>query len=217
MPRVLKSPPPADTALLSPFAFDDLGRHAKSQLEDARRQADEIIADAHREAERLKRQAEAAGRAAAVDAAEQDAAQRVARQLDALLPAVREAVDGLQQAKAGWLAHWEQAALHLATAIAERVIRREVARAPEITLSLVAEALELSAGSAELQLRMHPDDVDALGPRVERLIAEVGRLGAASLVADSAITPGGCRVETRHGTIDQQFEAQLSRIAQELS
>ena len=32
-----------------------------------------------------------------------------------------------------------------------------------------------------------------------------------------AITPGGCRVETRFGTIDQQFETQLARIEEELT
>ncbi len=133
------------------------------------------------------------------------------------MPAVREAVAGVEQAKAAWLTHWERSALGLATAIAERVIRREVARTPEITLSLVTEALELAAGSSEVQLRMHPDDLAALGSHVEQLLAEVGRLGAAALVADAAISPGGCRVDTRHGTIDQQFEAQLARIAQELS
>ena len=32
-----------------------------------------------------------------------------------------------------------------------------------------------------------------------------------------SITPGGCRVETRYGAIDQQFEAQLARIEEELT
>ena len=40
-------------------------------------------------------------------------------------------------------------------------------------------------------------------------------LGDAELVADPAITPGGCRVETRFGVIDQQFETQLARIEEE--
>ena len=32
----------------------------------------------------------------------------------------------------------------------------------------------------------------------------------------SAKNPGGCRIETLHGSIDQQFEAQLARIEEEL-
>ena len=41
-------------------------------------------------------------------------------------------------------------------------------------------------------------------------------LGDAEVIADAAIGQGGCRVETRFGTIDQQFESQLKRIAEEL-
>ncbi len=130
---------------------------------------------------------------------------------------VRQAVDDVRAAKTQWLVHWEQASLHLATAIAARVIRREVERTPEITLSLVREALELAAGSTDVQLRMHPDDLERLGPQLEHLLTELGRLGTPSVVADPAITPGGCRVEARHGTIDQQFDVQLARIEQELS
>jgi flagellar biosynthesis/type III secretory pathway protein FliH len=37
------------------------------------------------------------------------------------------------------------------------------------------------------------------------------------LVSDATVTAGGCRVETRFGTIDQQFEAQLARVEEELN
>ena len=41
-------------------------------------------------------------------------------------------------------------------------------------------------------------------------------LGETQIVADAAISPGGCRVETRFGAIDQTFEAQLARVEEEL-
>jgi len=48
------------------------------------------------------------------------------------------------------------------------------------------------------------------------LIDEMAALGSAEVTADAQITPGGCRVETRFGSIDQQFESQLKRIEEEL-
>ena len=105
----------------------------------------------------------------------------------------------------------------MATSIASRVIRREVERTPEITLTLVREALELAAGSADVQLRLHPRDLSALGPHVTQLAAELARLGKPEIVADASIEPGGCRIDTHHGFIDQQFAAQLARIEQELN
>lgn len=138
-------------------------------------------------------------------------------ELEKQLAAARAAVDAIHAARVQWLAHWHGAALGVATAIAERIIRREVERAPDVTLALVKEALELAAGSAQVQLVMHPDDLAALCGQVERLTAELARLGDAKIVADDSITRGGCRVDTRFGAIDQQIETQLARIALELA
>ncbi len=132
-------------------------------------------------------------------------------------PAIRAAVEELQAAKSVWLAHWERTAMHVAVAIAERVVRRELAAAPEITMALVREALELAAGSAELVLRLNPEDFNLLGDQAQRMAAELTRLGKVDVVADPAISKGGCRVDTRHGTIDQQLQVQLARIEAELT
>jgi len=217
MPRLLKSRPETDAGELSPFAFGDLAQQSLSQLERSRDEAAAILDEARQQAEQIRRAAEDEGRAAATAAAEQASSQRIRDELESLLPALRAAASEVEAARAAWLKHWEQSAIRVATAIAARVIRREVAHAPEITLDLVREALELAAGSSEVQLRMHPDDAAHLGPHVEQLLSEIQRLGRVSLVADAAIRRGGCRVDTAHGSIDQQFEAQLDRIAQELT
>jgi len=45
----------------------------------------------------------------------------------------------------------------------------------------------------------------------------LARLAPAEVIADQSISRGGCRVETPKGAIDQQFETQLARIAEELT
>jgi len=199
------------------FTFDDLAQYGQDHLEQARRQAAEILAGAEQEAAAIRHRASEQGKAAALAAAQQVLEEKVDRRLASLVAALGGAVDAIGDSKAEWLLHWEKTAVHVAAAIAGRVIRREVARTPEITLALVAEALELAAGSGEIHVRMHPDDLAVLGPHVERLTSELARLGNADLVADPTIEPGGCRVDTRFGTIDQQFAAQLERIEQELA
>ena len=217
MSRVLKAPPANEATELSAFAFDDLADSARTHLAAARREAAELLAAARQEAGRIRREAEQVGRAAAESAIEQTIDERVATQVATLVPGLQRAVADIQAARTECIVRWETAALGVATAIAARVIRREVAHAPEISLSLVREALELAAGSTDLQLRMHPDDVAALGAQVESLLGQLARRGREALIADAAITRGGCRVDTRAGSIDQQFEAQLARIEQELS
>ena len=48
-------------------------------------------------------------------------------------------------------------------------------------------------------------------------VLQVASLGVTQVVADAAITPGGCRVDTEFGSLDQQIEAQLNRITSELT
>jgi flagellar assembly protein FliH len=102
-------------------------------------------------------------------------------------------------------------------AIARRVVRREIAHAPEITLDLVRETLELASGHQSIILRMNPDDCKALGPQVERVISQLRLIGQAQIVADPTIASGGCKVETDFGAIDGQVATQLARIAEELT
>jgi flagellar assembly protein FliH len=64
---------------------------------------------------------------------------------------------------------------------------------------------------------MHPADVTAMGDQVQLLIAGLSSLGKAKVVSDAQITLGGCRIETKFGAIDQQFETQLARIEAELT
>jgi flagellar assembly protein FliH len=101
--------------------------------------------------------------------------------------------------------------------MAGRIVRSELQRRPEITLTLVREALELAAGSPGIRLHLNPEDHKTLGTQVSSLISAMSGIGSAEIVSDATISRGGCRVETRFGTIDQQFESQLKRIEEELA
>ena len=66
-------------------------------------------------------------------------------------------------------------------------------------------------------MHLHPQDYKKLGAQVRALTEAMSGLGDAEVTADATIERGGCRVETRFGTIDQQFESQLKRIEEELT
>lgn len=121
------------------------------------------------------------------------------------------------QAKHEWLSHWEKRATHVAIAISKRILGRELTHDPKITLNLVTEALELAEGSADVRILMNPHDLETLGDEIRRLTAEVSRLAPSEVLPDESVGRGGCRVETRHGAIENSFEAQLDRIEEELT
>ena len=195
------------------FNFDDMATQAEKYLDKVRAEAGQIVAKAQQEADAVRNKAEQEGHQAAMQAVEQV----VRKQLATALPALKQVIQEIQHAKQAWLTHWEASAVHVTAAIAERLIRRELSRQPEITLALVREALELAAGSSQVRIHLNPDDHQAIGAQVEMLTKELSTLTTAELIADPEITLGGCRVETRFGIIDQQFEAQLKRIEEELT
>src|SRR5262249_51311841 len=142
--------------------------------------------------------------------------QMIQTQLATVIPALRQAILDIHQAKQAWLAQWETAGIHLAAEIAKRLIRGELTRQPQIPLTLIREALQLAAGGGEVRLVLNPADHQALAGQGKLLVDEMAGLGDTQIVADAAISPGGCRVETRFGAIDQTFEAQLARVEEEL-
>ena len=216
MATIIKASGPIRPSDGSSFNFDDMTDRANSYLDTMRGQAAEILAKAQKDATAIRRKAEDEGREAAIKVAEKVMEERVGKQLATLLPAIAQAGKQLVQAKEAWLTHWERTAIHVAARMAERVIRRELKQQPQITAALVKEALELASGNADIQVRMHPDDLTALGSHVEALTREVARQGTAKIVADATISPGGCRVETRFGAVDQRIEEQLKRLEEEL-
>jgi flagellar assembly protein FliH len=199
------------------FNLEDLSVRANGYLAEVRTQAASLLVKAGREAVEIRQRAEQEGRQAAQRAAEAQIDERIGKQMGTLLPALNEAIQGIVQARQTWLAHSESTMLKVASAIASRIARREVKRQPDITLTLIREALEMAAGSTQIQLRLNPADHAALGGQVQTLVAELSRAGGAEVIADETISLGGCRVDTRSGGIDQQFEAQLARIEEELS
>ncbi len=137
--------------------------------------------------------------------------------MQTLLPALEHLVREINDMKGALLAEWERSTVKIAMAIASRIIRREVEHDPQISLEVIREALRLAAGSAEIKLHVNPSDYTNLGSQLHRVAATMAQIAPSEIIADASVSPGGCRVETKHGEIDQQIETQLCRIEEELN
>ena len=195
------------------FPFDDMGN---SYLGKVKEEAARIIADARKEAEKIKAQAIENGKRDSANALQATLNAKVEEQMKTLRPALEDVVHKLSQARFAWQRHWEQHALKTALAMAGRIVRGELKHRPDITLQWIKEALELAAGSEQVTLRLHPNDLKNLGSNVDDLLARLGKGTKWQVVADAKISAGGCVVETEFGVIDQQLESQLARLDDEL-
>ena len=130
------------------YRLTDMDSQADDYLQKVRQEALHIVQQAHEEADAVRRDAQQAGRAAAEAAVEQILDKKVSQQMATLLPALRTAMTQVEDARHDWLRHWEQVGLKLAMAIAERIVRSELTRRPEISVEWMREALQLAAGGA---------------------------------------------------------------------
>jgi flagellar assembly protein FliH len=199
------------------FSFADMRGQADNYLDTVRREAAKIVQQAHRQAEQIRREAEVAGRKAAEAAVERILDEKVAKRMDTLIPALDQLARQINDARGELQSHWERSAMKVATAIAERIIRKEIASDPQITLDTIAEALRLATGTTEITLHINPTDHENLGSQITRLAETLCQLAPSEVVANAEISPGGCRVVTKFGEIDQQIEAQLQRIEEDLA
>ncbi|MBL9084160.1 MAG: hypothetical protein JNK76_20315 [Planctomycetales bacterium] len=199
------------------FNFDDMVRNGEAYLGEVRQQAAKILADAQVQAERIRKQAELDGLKAAQKQHQAKVDAEAIKRMNDALPVLGTIVGEIQASREAWLAQWERSGIQLTTRIAERIVRRELEKRPELPLTLMREALELATSGQSVRVALNPADLALLGPQAQQLLAELGRLGDAELVGDERIACGGCRLETRHGSIDQQIAAQLQRIEEELT
>jgi flagellar assembly protein FliH len=199
------------------FNFEDMNDRADEYLETVRAEAAKIVQQAHQQAEQIRRDAKAAGNRAAEEAAQQRVDELISQRMDTIIPALEQLLAQLNDSKAELLRRWDESAVAVATAIAQQVIRREIRQLPEISLELIRDALRLAAGAADITLHVSQTDYEHLGPQVTQLAQKLSQLAPANIVADPAISPGGCIVKTKYGQIDQQIESQLARIREELN
>ena len=98
--------------------------------------------------------------------------------------------------------------LELACDLARQVVRRELRADHEALKPVIDEALrELIVDGLPATVRMNPADLQAMGGALRETLASP----VPELVADPAISPGGCVVETASTSVDATVEKRWAR------
>ena len=95
-----------------------MAAQAKGYLDRVRAEAVKIVAQAQQEAARSA----AARKSRAARRPCRPSSRWSQKQLATVLPALRQAVEDIHHAKQAWLTHWEASGVHVAAAIAKRLI-----------------------------------------------------------------------------------------------
>jgi flagellar assembly protein FliH len=162
--------------------------------------------DAHLAA--LEREAFAKGFSQGELAGAEAAGQRGEMMLHRLMQTIEE----LTQVRAQMIQQTERQMVQLALGIARRVIHREVSLDADLLVAMARVALERLGETAQVKIRLHPDDYEAAGA------ARVAQLSGSNvmILADANLHRGGCRIESDMGVMDAGVDAQLQEIARAL-
>lgn len=119
-----------------------------------------------------------------------------------------EALSLLSDLQAAKVRELEHRLLEVALAAASRVVRERIDAEDPVAVRALREALDALPASAEVRVRLHPDDAEPIGRETE---SEVAR-GRIVLVPDPSVARGGCVVESDVGTVDATLGHALDAV-----
>ena len=215
------------------FSFDDLERQGRALVARATAQARQILMDAEATSRQQAAEQQRAAYAAGLDQGRREGHEHVEREVrevaleagrKAAIAAAQENVARLAAALSAGLAEFEQRKHHLlataesglielALAVARRVCKMQSERSTEPARANARTLLDMVKHVEDLELHVHPAELQTLQDVAADFVQSTGRQQHVTLVADPAVTRGGCVLRTRAGLIDDSLECQLERIA----
>lgn len=145
-----------------------------------------------------------------------EAAERLAEEkIGSLVELVEKLERDIEAWKQQMVRQYEEAALKLAVAIAEKVVRQTIAQVPEVVERTVRDALSLVDKAVQVQIRCNPEDLQYMRG-TGRLQETTSSGGTVEWREDPEIERGGCIVSTERGLIDATIASQLREIGRQI-
>lgn len=160
-----------------------------------------------------EKKGEAAGRAAG----EKTARDEFAKSVTGVSAALKTCVDELNRRKMQLQADAEADMLHLAVAIAQRIVRQEMSVNPEAILPVVREAVSLCNNRSDLTLRLNPADIEVVEKEIPALQGVFTDLGRVDIVGDANIERGGALLQNRSSAVDLRLAQQFAALERALA
>ena len=82
----------------------------------------------------------------------------------------------------------------------------------KIVETVVREALSQVQDTAEVSIKLNPEDLALLRKNKSPLLEDLPETGSLRFVPSAEVTRGGCIVQTRFGVVDAQRETKLEQI-----
>ncbi|WP_243362076.1 FliH/SctL family protein [Fundidesulfovibrio terrae] len=180
----------------------------------AQAKAKEILNQAMADAEAIREQARQEG----LQQGLADSRQACEAELSAMGGSLAVMLQGLEADRANlWARHRQEFAALLRLAV-EKTLHTELGeRRQEVLGNLMDQAIELLDTRQGFTVLVNPDDEQVVGVLLEEAKKAHPSLGAWRIKTDPAMTPGGIRLESEAGMVDNTLDTRFEQISDLLS
>ena len=138
------------------------------------------------------------------------------KKIESLLNILHQVVVELRDIRTVLYRNAEKETVNLALAIAEKIVRHEIAINKDVVLSIVKEALKKIIDYEKIIIRVSPSDYQFLKTQRHQFLHLVENNETMTFEKDETILSGGCLIETSLGDIDARIEKQLETVEETL-
>lgn len=203
-----------------PFHLKSFEDEANHILEAARGKGKEILVRTLKECHRLRETAQREGRAAGREEGAKQAVEverkRIASEAAPLTGVLKEMTRAIEGRRKDLIEAAERDVVQLAVAIAEKIVKGEVASGRKVAAANVRRAVEIAVNRGTLEIRLNPRDHSLVEKYLPELTSEFTDIDSVELRDDPSVERGGCVVHTRMGKIDADLGTQLGEIGRAL-
>ena len=198
---------------------------ASNLIQDARRQAEEIVEQAEKDAqlrlqqvdeevEALRLKTKEEGYAQGYEEGLTDGRQKAMEEAANLLELLQATVDEGVRLRASGLAALEEDVLKLSLLLADKIVRKTIEDDISWLEPIVKEALQSLGTVNEIAVYVSPMDYSLIKEREDNV-----RISSRTKILfeqDPAITQGGCLIESETGIIDARLERRIGKLGKSL-
>jgi type III secretion protein L len=166
---------------------------ADAMIEEAERNAREIVDNARAEVQDMIAAAKSEGESEGTSQAQH----------------MREEIAGLLERM---LKEVEGEVVRTAMRVARDVLGAELQMREDAVVDVAMTALQAAKTARDINLRTAPRDADALRKHKQRLVSVLTRAKDLEIREDKRVKPGGVLIETESGVVDAQLDTQLEEL-----
>lgn len=197
-----------------PFDLRSFDADAEARADLERLQAEVAALKAERDCliNEARREGLELGRREAVERASASEHERVLAETSGLAEQLKAAAAAIREKRGELAAEAERDLVKLALAVAEKIVKAQIALGKPVAEENLRRAVELTVQRREMAVLLHPDDVARIETYLPGLRRDFADIQNIVLQPDPSVGRGGVIVRTREGSVDTTVASQLDQI-----